>query len=66
MDDLSPVDRNEILVLVDNKTGASGLIAADMLAKGMTLGDHDRFAEAFLGQLRTRGSIGGARKGGLS
>jgi F-type H+-transporting ATPase subunit b len=41
-------------------------LAADMLGKGMTLGDHDRFAEAFLTQLRARGPVSTSRKGGAS
>lgn len=55
--------RQELLAEVVNEAAR---LAADILSKRMTLGDHDRFAEAFLGQLRTRGPIGGARKGGLS
>jgi len=55
--------RQELLAEVVNEAARQ---AADILAKGMTLGDHDRFAEAFLGQLRARGPIGGTRRGGLS
>jgi len=55
--------RQELIAEVVNEATKQ---AADILAKRMTLGDHDRFAEAFLDQLRARGPIGGARKGGLS
>ena len=55
--------RQELLAEVVNEAARQ---ATDILAKRMTLGDHDRFAEAFLGELRARGPIGGARQGGLS
>src|SRR5204862_5686622 len=55
--------RQELVAEVVNEATRQ---AADILAKRMTLGDHDRFAEAFLGQLRERGPIVTARKGGLS
>jgi F-type H+-transporting ATPase subunit b len=55
--------RQDLLAEVVNEATRQ---AADLLGKGMTLGDHDRFAEAFLTQLRARGPISTARKGGLS
>ena len=35
-------------------------IATEILSKNTTLGDHDRFAEAFLTQLRAGARVGGA------
>jgi F-type H+-transporting ATPase subunit b len=55
--------RQDLLAEVVNEATRQ---AADILVKRMTLGDHDRFAEAFLGQLRAGGPIVTARKGGLS
>jgi F-type H+-transporting ATPase subunit b len=55
--------RQDLLTEVVNEATRQ---AADILGKRMTLGDHDRFAEAFLTQLRARGPIATTRKGGVS
>jgi F-type H+-transporting ATPase subunit b len=55
--------RQDLLAEVVNEASRQ---AADILGKRMTLGDHDRFAEAFLGQLHARGPISATRKGGVS
>jgi F-type H+-transporting ATPase subunit b len=55
--------RQDLLAEVVNEATKQ---AADLLGKRMTLGDHDRFAEAFLTQLRARGPISTTRKGGVS
>jgi F0F1-type ATP synthase membrane subunit b/b' len=55
--------RQELLAEVVNEATRQ---AADILAKRMTLGDHDRFAESFLAELRARGPITTSRKGGVS